>query len=151
MIKEIQPSKNLLLLLTIMIAVFSILKCSDEVVQSTLKSSFYQVKGCNKVALGKVTGESPCFNYTFNEKLVLEFCVSGNCCPDSNRFETRALVEKDTITITVKDIAPNLCKCMCNYFVHGEIESLQAESYTVKCLLDEGSSFKLLYLETVKR
>ncbi|MGK9475241.1 hypothetical protein [Melioribacter sp. OK-6-Me] len=115
---------------------------------------FEQLDGCQTLlyqnSLDKSTAaKDSCFNYSFNENLVVEFCVRGNCCPDSNRFAVDGKVVGDTINIAVKDTAANLCRCICNYIILAEFQNLTGDEYFVKCI--EKDSGKILYLREVKR
>jgi hypothetical protein len=144
------PDLRLLFISCIAISIITI-NCKDELVQTNYKADIYQVKGCKGSALGKFGSADSCFKYSFSEKLILEFCVTGNCCPDSNRFELKSSIDKDTISIEIKDIAPNLCRCMCKYYIHAEFEFLSYNNYSVKCMMEENEIKKILYLTDVKR
>ncbi len=114
---------------------------------------FEQLAGCQTLVyqnnLDKSTTKDSCFNYSFTENLEVEFCVKGNCCPDSNRFAVDGKVVGDTIYIAVKDTAANLCRCICNYIILTEFQNLSGDEYYIKCL--EKDSGKILYLKEVKR
>lgn len=127
--------------------------CKESSVTPEVKATLYQINGCQP-SLGKKANNllnDSCFQYTFFDKLTIDFCVNGNCCPDKNRFLITNKIFKDTITITVKDTADNLCRCTCNYIIHGEFESLNYNSYVIKCLADKNQNYKLLYLQKVFR
>ena len=87
-----------------------------------------------------------CFDYSFDDTLKMDFCFTGNCCPDTNRFTGVVEVTGQTITIAVTDTAENLCHCVCPYQVHVEISGLSKSAYTVIC-----SDGNLNYLENVTR
>lgn len=136
-----------------------LISCKDSSVSSESNVRLYQLPGCQtfinqKSGYQKSIDASiidSCFYYNFEEKLTIDFCVNGNCCPDENRFLITNNIFKDTITVTVTDTAANLCRCMCNYIIHGEFELLSYDSYTVKCVRNEFNSNKLLYTKRIKR
>lgn len=101
------------------------------------ETALYQVGGCGGSPLRKAALVDSCFDYTFNEKLSIDFCVSGNCCPDSNRFVIQSGIIGDQITIAVTDTAENLCRCICPYQLHAEFSHLPESSYRVICKLAE--------------
>jgi hypothetical protein len=126
-----------ILLLFTTILIYS---CSNsDVTKPVSETEFtaYQISGCNKQShFGKITDLDSCFNYTFDDSLKIDFCVVGNCCPDSNRFVTDYQISTDTIYVTVADTAENLCKCMCNYIVHLELSGLEKNEYLFYCDFD---------------
>ena len=99
--------------------------CGEET-SPEIKTMLYQIPGCKGNSLSKSMNAQidSCFHYSFTETLEIEFCVSGNCCPDENRFVTTSKILNDSITIAITDTAENLCRCICNYIIHGEFESL---------------------------
>ncbi|MGK9368578.1 hypothetical protein ACSSWA_06735 [Melioribacter sp. Ez-97] len=117
----------------------------------TYNFRFEQLPGCQTLVYNNLekAGADSCFNYSFFEKLVVEFCVSGNCCPDSNHFAVESKALGDTITISVRDTAANLCRCNCNYIILTEFQNLTGDNYFVKCTDKE--SGRVLYLKEVKR
>ena len=77
----------------VLFSVFVVNSCSDEGPTNTQETqvefSSYQIPGCNYPSpLGKISLQDSCFSYSFNDTLKIDFCVLGNCCPDSNRFVT---------------------------------------------------------------
>lgn len=112
--------------------------CEDSASQE-VQVSLFQAAGCKSNALSKISsiGIDSCFFYTFTQNLEIDFCLSGNCCPDKNRFATNHKIFADTIIITVKDTAPRLCHCICNYIIHGEFQNLARDKYFVKCIREE--------------
>ncbi|MCX7797150.1 MAG: hypothetical protein N2249_00825 [Melioribacter sp.] len=124
--------------------------CKDDTVIYEANAILYQIDGCQPKLEKKSFGDT-CFKYTFSDKLIIDFCVSGNCCPDKNRYLITHKIFKDTITITVKDTAANLCRCICNYIIHCEFELLNYDNYVVKCMLDKTKNYELLYLQKVIR
>ncbi|MCK5739807.1 hypothetical protein KAH55_11520 [bacterium] len=106
-----------------------------------------QIPGCQGNALGKKTADN-CFDYTFSDdSLKLEFCVTGNCCPDSNRFVLDSEFNGANLFVTVTDTAANLCRCICNYKVQAEYSHVTQSQYTVTCLLGDS----ILYRELIVR
>ncbi len=121
--------------------------CADSTEPDDGNTVFYQNPGCvNKAAV-----LDSCFSYTFTDKLVVEFCVEGNCCPDSNRFIFTQDITADTINITVTDIEANLCRCFCNYLLHYESAGLPLNSYQYNVYVRHGSGITLLYSNLVFR
>lgn len=127
-----------------------ILKCEGTLTESGKTGNLYQITGC-KNYLQKTTVVDSCFNYSFNETLKIDFCVSGNCCPDSNRFLFTTKIYSDSIIITYADTAANLCRCICNYYIHAEFENLFNESYIVKCIRIDSLTSTTTYLQRIRR
>ena len=132
-------------LVSLLLVIYS-LSCSED---SLTKSSVqdvqffaYQVAGCNHNSLGKTAINDSCFSYSFTDTLKVDFCVLGNCCPDSNRFVTNYEINSDTLFITVSDTAANLCRCICNYTIHLDISGLQSDSYLFYCNYDALIEYK---------
>lgn len=88
------------------------ISCQDTTLDSEPSACIYQIPGCSPETNLKTISINPCFNYTFSDKLTIEFCVDGNYCPDKDRFLIQNNIYKDTITITITDTAKNLCKCI---------------------------------------
>ncbi len=108
----------------------------------------YQANGCQSGELSKAAVGDSCFAYQFDTDLILDFRVSANCCPDSNRFVLSTDMRSDTIAISVQDTAANLCLCTCNYIVHAEFYDMPEDMYYVNILAGDG---QLLYEEEVWR
>jgi len=108
----------------------------------------YQANGCQSGELSKAAVGDSCFNYQFDADLILDFRVSANCCPDSNRFVLSTDIRSDTIAISVQDTAANLCLCTCNYIVHAEFYDMPEDMYYVNIVAGDG---QLLYEEEVWR
>jgi hypothetical protein len=113
--------------------------CSNTTEPENKDKNFisYQIPGCNhNSALGKVSAIDSCFSYSFNDTLKVNFCVTGNCCPDSDRFTTEYKIKSDTIFVYVTDKAENNCDCMCNYTIHLELYNLEQNRYIFQCNYD---------------
>lgn len=124
--------KSLLFIFTFFLIVLYSLSCSNTTEPENKDKNFiaYQIPKCNRnTALGKVSAIDSCFNYSFNDTLSINFCVTGNCCPDKDRFTTTYKIKSDTIFVYVKDIAENDCRCMCNYTIHLEFYNLEQDKY----------------------
>ena len=119
--------------------------CNEKSTETETFIKIYQLGKCNSYNLTKVTSDSLCFNYKFESSLVLDFCVKGNCCPDSNRFIFNYKINENQIDIFVDDIAPNLCKCICNYTIHADILGLSNSKYFVKCYSKDNGEYKILH------
>jgi len=108
----------------------------------------YQANGCQSGELSKAAVGDSCFSYQFDADLIIDFRVSANCCPDSNRFVLSTDIRSDTIAISVQDTAANLCLCTCNYIVHAEFYDMPEDMYYVNVLAGDG---QLLYKKEVWR
>lgn len=135
-------STSLLMLCTILFY------CTNEPSYIEPLVSISQKPGCASFALNKSNTDS-CFGYQFVSDLELNFCVSGNCCPDSNRFKFSHRIYADTINISLTDTAQNLCRCICNYLIDSKIESPPLSKYIVRVEQNFGSDKKLLYTKIV--
>ncbi len=123
-------------------------KSSTEPVTPTFLAQ--QVPGCI-AALGKGVAVDSCFSYSFHDALVLDFCMSANCCPDSNRFAFRHSISHDTILVVASDTAAHNCRCNCSYLLHTELHSLERDEYLVLCAREDYSSQYIFYAVRVKR
>jgi len=110
----------------------------------------FQVPGCQS-GLGKIAEEDSCFSFTFRQDLSLEFCATGNCDPQVNRFAITQRIQNDTILVTVADTAAQGAWCDCPYKIHVEFWNLPRDSYLVLCTQMYGSKGYLLCAERVTR
>jgi hypothetical protein len=124
--------------------------CVKSTEPGSPKMVAYQVPGCTG-GLGKAAAGDSCFSYRFENVLYVDFCAWGNCCPDSNRFAIESEVQHDTIFITVADTAAPLCRCMCIYVLHVELNDLPFPSYMFVCRRQDYSSRYIIYAERVFR
>lgn len=141
---------NKFLALTFIVAVIFI-SCHDSALQPETTAKIYQAGKCNGTALFKSAQDDSCFVYSFSNVLTIDFCVNGNCCPDSNRFTSSYTLNNNEITIKVKDTALNLCRCTCRYTIHSEFNDLKLESYRVICISETNDENKVLYSKLVQR
>ena len=141
---------NKFLLLSFIVAAFFV-SCRDSALQPEASANIKQVGKCNGSGLLKSTQSDSCFVYSFSNVLTIDFCVIGNCCPDSNRFTSTYSLTNDEITIKIKDTAPNLCKCLCRYIIHAEFYDLDSGSYKVICIDGTNNGNKILYSKLVLR
>ena len=89
-----------------------------------------QIPGCNSSALNKNSSlNDSCFTYQFRGSLIADFCVTGNCCPDKDRYSTKYNIINDTIFVAVTDTAERKCMCSCNYILHAEFYNLVYNHY----------------------
>jgi len=138
---------------TILIGVFvifllNLFACSSIVTDTENDNNvFYQIPGCQNNVLAKTTNNDSCFNYTFHQSLIVDFCVSANCCPDSDRFDLSHNNSNDTIFVAVTDTAAQLCDCICNYNIHFEKYNLLLNSYLFYCSYND----EILYAVRVIR
>jgi hypothetical protein len=144
--------KRIIFSLIFYVGIIISFSCDNEL-SSKVQTSIYQVPGCKSNSLFKtgIDNRDSCFTYSYTEKLTVDFCVDGNCCPDSNRYSISSKILRDSITITVADTAQNLCRCICNYIIHGEFESLPKDEYFIKCILKKEGNQEITYAQTVKR
>lgn len=131
-------------------ALFILICCKDEISSPAAGGTVYQKGKCNGPGLAKSNADS-CFNYSFSQKLLLEFCVIGNCCPDSNRFIANYEIAHDTVKIFVQNAAPNLCRCVCKYLLHAEFSNLTFSSIVVNCFEIAEGKPQLLYNRRINR
>jgi len=111
------------------------------------KGQIFQVPGCAAEGLAKPSWEDSCFSYQFDTRLLIDFCVQANCCPDSNRFELSYAVLGDTIVVAAEDTAASLCDCICPYVIHLELHDLPLDHYVFACDYDVG----IVYEEDIWR
>jgi hypothetical protein len=96
-----------------------------------------QVDGCQSGSLSKAAVGDSLFSYQFDDDLLLDFRVTGNCCPDSNRFELSHEIFGNDITIIVADTAADLCLCVCPYVIHAEFYDMPEDMYVVHVMTDD--------------
>jgi len=132
--KNIIKIGSLMLIIFVLFYVFSCTTDnSTEPEDKTITFNSYQVGGCNGSPLAKIAINDSCFSYSFNDTLKVDFCVTANCCPDSQRFATDYDIKSDTIFVTVADTAARLCHCVCNYTIHLDIVGLSENQYVFHC------------------
>lgn len=110
----------------------------------------YQVPGCG-AGLSKATPNDSCFSYQFEKTLCVDFCLTGNCCPDSNRFALAYEIKNDTLAVTVADTAAVLCRCVCTYTIRFELDNLPLDRYVFYCTRNDYDSRLVHYCEVVQR
>lgn len=132
--------------------------CEEKSTESLIDSrpSFsYRYSKCTGVVTANRTSIDSSFTYTFTDKLIIDFSVVANCCPDSNRFIVSNTLRNDTLLITIVDTAEYGCKCLCPYFIHAEFENLFNDHYVVRCIFENLAAPYLnrdpLYLVSVYR
>jgi hypothetical protein len=109
--------------------------------------NLYQVSGC----LNKSFDSDSCFFYRFGRTLAVDFCVTGNCCPDHDRFVIQDSIYSDTVFVTLTDTAETLCRCYCVYNIHTDFHFLEGESYWFIVSQPDSSGMNILYSEKVIR
>jgi hypothetical protein len=127
-----------------------VLACEESNEPEIANLIAYQVRGCQPQLL-KVSANDSCFSYQFHDALIVDFCATANCCPDSNRFSFRHTVSHDTIMMTIADTARHLCNCTCTYALHTEFRDLPGDSYVFFCTREDYSSQLVFYRERVHR
>lgn len=112
-----------------------------------------QKPGCAADILAKAAGWPECFSYQFQDTLKIDFCVSGNCCPDSNRFTYEYAMYGDTIKVAVADTAERRCRCICRYMIQLKIPGLLKNQYRFYCKYpdDDETAEYCLYDEEIVR
>jgi hypothetical protein len=136
--------------LWIIISFFSIVilntGCDKAVDGESSGIAAFQRSGC----LAK-TADS-CFSYTFGSVLATEFCVTANCCPETNRFIFEHDIISDTVNLYITDIEERLCRCVCSYNLHASFMDLVMNSYQFNILIRyRESEYELLYSTRVYR
>jgi hypothetical protein len=126
------------------------LSCAKSTEPAPVAFVAYQVSGCNQTP-AKSSHSDSCLSYRFHDALLVDFCASGNCCPDSQRFMIHNEIHHDTIVVTIADTAAQLCRCNCRYVLHVEVEDLPLPSYLFVCRRQDYSSQFILYSERVFR
>ena len=141
--------KKLTYLIAILFALTILFSCNTAPTNNDEKPKcrIYQIPGCGNHTLAKsaLFPEDSCFVYQFDSKLIIEFCLTANCCPDSDRFEFDYEINKDSIFVTVEDTAGNLCYCICPYTIHMEINNPQENHYYFYCDYYD----KIIYTEEI--
>jgi hypothetical protein len=130
----------------------NLLGCSEHTADSEnhdkpITGVIFQIPGCEREGLQKIISDDGCFSYTFEQDLAIDFCVSANCCPDSNRFEVTYNVHQDSIIVAVADTAARLCRCFCDYVIHAEFYDLPGDRYVFYCFYLDS----LIYSEEIRR
>lgn len=138
-------------LVFILFLLIFVIGCREKISDANPSVSIKQIGKCNYNKLSKTSSDSLCFDYKFKNSLIIDFCVKGNCCPDSNRFVFESNIVEDQVLITVTDVAPNLCKCICTYTIHGEIAGLTNSSYFVTCILKNDDVTQTIHKKEVFR
>ena len=104
-------------------------KSANSPSESRATGDLIQLAGCARDVLEKASDADSCFTYTFGDNLTVDFCVTANCCPDTDRFQLDYSIGAGSIQVTVLDTAENLCRCICPYLIHTEFTELSEDSY----------------------
>ena len=144
-IKDLKNMKNLKIFALFIWLIFFFFSCSDKSINSKNVNLLYQISGCANKGLGKTALIDSGFSYRFDKNLIVDFSVTANCCPDSNRFNLFYEVSNNTITVIVDDTAAHLCKCVCPYIIHAEFYDLPLQKYVFICNYED----KIVYREDV--
>ena len=110
--------------------------CSDNSSNLSDKQpsdSVVQIPGCSSHGLIRLSSSDTSFAWTFTDRLVIDFCLTGDCTPDSIRFATSHSISSDTIYVVSVDTATYNQKCICVFIIHGEFENLPLDYYVVIC------------------
>ena len=112
----------------------------------------WQSSKCIGGGSAKVSGIDSLFAYSFKDSLVIDFSVTSNCCPDSNRFSVSTIAGTDTLAVVVADTAEHLCRCICTYMIHCSFGNLPEDRYVVRCsICSSGGCDDPIYLVNVFR
>ena len=129
-----------LLLLTALL----IVSCSDKGTDprnDQTEMQLSQLPGCQHGSIGKSAAADSCFSYQFTENLHVNFCLVANCCPDSNRFAFASGVSRDSIVVSVRDTAGQLCRCLCSYTIRCKFAALPLDRYWFVCLYGDSVQY----------
>ena len=145
--QTIRPSLFVLALIPIALG------CSDKSTGPDASTGLIiEIPGCRQTYPNKIVPSvDSCFSYQFHDQLTVDFCIQGNCCPDSDRFSIDHAIKMDTITVTVADTAANLCRCLCRHWIHSEFSGLALDSYTFVVNQRDSLSLRPLYRVTIIR
>ncbi len=146
--------KEIVMALVVVLLAAGLTTCTDRSAgpnSMNVKATLYQSGGWDSPGvLSEIEPSGSCFKYKFVDTLLVEFCLTGNCCPDSNRFSLTHEIRGDTIFVTSADTARNLYRCFCRYVIHAEFENLELNRYRFICARsDEGG--RVYYVESVSR
>jgi hypothetical protein len=92
-----------------------------------------------------------CFSYQFHDVLTVDFCITANCCPDSNRFSLGRTIDDNAIIVTVEDTAANLCRCVCRHWIHAEFDDLAGDQYRFLVCVEDSAQTDTLYSVNIVR
>jgi hypothetical protein len=135
--------KNLVLLSIIFLFISGCSKGVDPELNQIVSS---QATGCLKKA------QDSSFSYIFDNILSVDFQISANCCPDSNRFIFEHNILSDTIRLYVTDIEETLCHCTCNYGLNTMFTELPLDRYQLIIYARyKESDYQVMYSEKVYR
>ena len=121
--------RNLILLLVLVIGSVNCKKAITQSPDFRGIGDLIQLDGCARGALEKTSDADSCFTWSFTENLIADFCVTANCCPDTDRFQLGYSIKAGAIHVMVQDTAQNLCRCICPYLIHAEFSELEKDSY----------------------
>ena len=147
-VEQVFHARIILALVSVLALILSACQKSTEPGSPSVVA--YQVPGCAS-QLGTRGASDSCFSYQFRDALLIDFCATANCCPDSNRFSIEHRISNDSILVTIADTAAQLCRCICPYVLHVEFHDLPADSYMLVCERRDYSSNILLYAQPVSR
>jgi hypothetical protein len=152
--RGIYPKMKILRSLVLLFIVATLIQsdCSKSVIPENDQTLIVQIPGCKSRLLVKGSQSvDSCFTYQFHDALIVDFCASANCCPDTNRFLIRHEMRSDTISVTIADTAAALCRCVCTYLLHAEFRDLSGDRYVFVCKRQDDSSKAILYSANVGR
>ena len=122
--------KTRILILMLVVGILAVCqKSTNSPSESQAAGDLIQLDGCARNALEKASDADSCLTYTFGDILTVDFCVTANCCPDTDRFQLDYSIGAGSIHVTVLDTAKNLCRCICPYLIHTEFTELSEDSY----------------------
>ena len=131
----------------ILFILLALLACSDSSTKPKVESVAYQVGRCDHDMIRSLESDDTCFSAEFAQDLVIDLCLTANCCPDTNRFAMITQIRNDTAFVAVTDTAQHLCHCLCDYHAHAEFYGPPLSQYLVICSYQDS----VIYSETVTR
>ncbi len=141
------------LFLSLAILAGALVTCSDNSSNPEgrqIQANLHQIGGCLSNVPYKTSAADSLFSYQFGDTLFVDFVLTGNCCPDSNRFALSCDVKGDTLLVAAIDTAENLCYCTCDYIVRAEFRNLPLDHYVFVCTRPDDSG-KVYYRDNVSR
>lgn len=130
------------------LALLSVFACEETTQTSPPGVISIQVPGCQQM---RTPGLDSCFSYVFHDALTVDFCATGNCCPDSERFAFTSAFLHDTIVVTIGDTAAQLCRCTCTYALRVTFSDLPGDEYLFLCMREDYAGEAILYSQRVQR
>ena len=147
--------KTTLFTTVLLLPIIAIVACTQKSTapaEEDIQAELQQVPGCQAFPSTQAAVPSDtCFSYLFADQLIIDFCLTGNCCPDSNRFDLSYRLSYDTIAVVAIDTAEDLCDCICTYVIHTELDHLPLDHYVFRCEQHRPDTSILWYVKDLYR